>query len=122
MGCGASSNPQVSPRSTPVVPDVGGKSRAFDPSSSDKENVAPRGEESHEEFMARYAQKAAARKEGKPLCLVHEADPHRGGKPWDQFVEECPEQLSASALFGKLPAEYIDDAGQPSVARWKRDG
>lgn len=106
MGCGASSNPQVSPRSTPVVPDVGGKSRAFDPSSSDKENVAPRGEESHEEFMARYAQKAAARKEGKPI-------------PWDD--KELAFRNKQLAEDEKRKQEVVQQMREVDAPDWVKE-
>jgi len=65
MGCGASSNPQISPRPPQLGITPGIK---LDPSFGDKENRAPKaGEESHDQFMTRYAEKAAARKEGKPV-------------------------------------------------------
>ena len=67
---------------------------------------------------------------GKPFLLIHESDPKNGGKPWDEFVQECPEQLNATGIFGRLPPEYLQgiqdsgilEGGQADPGHWKRDG
>ena len=51
----------------------------------------------------------AALETGKPLVLVHEADPDKGGGTLAKLRSECPEELQA-AIF---------DAGWPMVV-WHR--
>ena len=51
----------------------------------------------------------AALEMGKPLVLVHEADPDKGGGTLAELRSECPEELQA-AIF---------DAGWPMVV-WHR--
>ena len=58
----------------------------------------------------------------KPIMLLHEADPNHGGKPWAEFVAECPETLEAEGVFGALPDEYVGKDGVPDVVRWTKEG
>ncbi|EOD23484.1 hypothetical protein EMIHUDRAFT_239574 [Emiliania huxleyi CCMP1516] len=63
----------------------------------------------------------AALKEEKPLLLVHESNPSKGGAPLEQLQQECPLELR-DAVFGPPPPDQrlSGDHGAMRIVPWHR--